>query len=317
MTLAIETRGDAVLQRFRAVAESTWPSSGTFYGFLGPTAREVDYVKMLTGFLPLGRRCARPQAEHARCEAVARSQTSAGVIPEDLATFDNLTAEYLTFVGRIHLMPRDGFAAAATNCSRCWRQDEEKKLTLEYSHGMKKLAIAAALLPNRSVVSRARPFEGVDAVRRRDSRRAGGVRLPRVDDFPDVARAGNRRAALHTRGDHRQGATRRAGRTRNDPPRGSEPLSAHAGPITATHKLNWPGSCLVNWQHLRAFLAAWRLSAASGARRADQRGTTRLSWAAGVAIPMFVGSLMLGMHIFPRRIMHGTDGLAWRSFSSG
>ena len=30
------------------------------------------------------------------------------VIPEDLALFDNLTArEYLTFVGRIHLMPRD------------------------------------------------------------------------------------------------------------------------------------------------------------------------------------------------------------------
>ena len=31
-----------------------------------------------------------------------------GVIPEDLALFDNLTArEYLTFIGRMHLLPRD------------------------------------------------------------------------------------------------------------------------------------------------------------------------------------------------------------------
>ena len=90
-----------------------------------------------------------------------------GVIPEDLALFDNLTArEYLTFVGRIHLMPRD------TIRSRCDEllslldlQDEEKKLTLEYSHGMKKkLAMAAALLPNPDLLFLDEPFEGVDAV---------------------------------------------------------------------------------------------------------------------------------------------------------
>src|SRR6202453_1191630 len=90
-----------------------------------------------------------------------------GVIPEDLALFDNLTArEYLTCVGRIHLMPRD------TIRSRCDEllsildlQDEEKKLTLEYSHGMKKkLALAAALLPNPDLLFLDEPFEGVDAV---------------------------------------------------------------------------------------------------------------------------------------------------------
>ena len=44
-------------------------------------------------------------------------------------------------------------------------QGEDKKLTLEYSHGMKKkLAMAAALLPNPDLLFLDEPFEGVDAV---------------------------------------------------------------------------------------------------------------------------------------------------------
>jgi len=44
-------------------------------------------------------------------------------------------------------------------------QNEEKKLTLEYSHGMKKkLALAAALLPNPDLLFLDEPFEGVDAI---------------------------------------------------------------------------------------------------------------------------------------------------------
>ena len=42
---------------------------------------------------------------------------------------------------------------------------EEKKLTLEFSHGMKKkLALAAALIPNPDLLFLDEPFEGVDAV---------------------------------------------------------------------------------------------------------------------------------------------------------
>jgi len=42
---------------------------------------------------------------------------------------------------------------------------EEDKITLEYSHGMKKkLALAAALLPNPDLLFLDEPFEGVDAV---------------------------------------------------------------------------------------------------------------------------------------------------------
>ena len=43
--------------------------------------------------------------------------------------------------------------------------NEEKKLALEYSHGMKKkLTLAAALIPNPDLLFLDEPFEGVDAV---------------------------------------------------------------------------------------------------------------------------------------------------------
>jgi ABC-2 type transport system ATP-binding protein len=74
-----------------------------------------------------------------------------GVVPENLALFDNLTArEYLTIIGRMYLLP------PVTVRARCDElldmmdlAHEEKKLTLEFSHGMKKkLALVAALIPN-------------------------------------------------------------------------------------------------------------------------------------------------------------------------
>src|SRR3954462_11319542 len=142
---------------------------GTLYGFLGPNgAGKSTTIKMLTGLLApssgrmlvLGRDMLDPGA-------ALEAKRHMGVIPEDLALFDYLTArEYLTFVGRIHLMPRD------TIRSRCDEllalmdlQGEEKKLTLEYSHGMKKKpALASALLPNPDLLFLDEPFEGVDAV---------------------------------------------------------------------------------------------------------------------------------------------------------
>src|SRR6201993_4533851 len=171
MNLAIETiELTRCFGKLRAVdAINLKVERGTFYGFLGPNgAGKSTTIKMLTGLLAptsgamrlLGEDLASPE----RAREVKRR---VGVVPENLALFENLTArEYLTFIGRMYLLP------AATVRERCQEllqmmdlAGEEKKLTLEYSHGMKKkLALAAALLPNPDLLFLDEPFEGVDAV---------------------------------------------------------------------------------------------------------------------------------------------------------
>ncbi|MFO0952530.1 MAG: ABC transporter ATP-binding protein [Isosphaeraceae bacterium] len=171
MTLAIETHQlTRDFDEARAVdGVDLAVESGTFYGFLGPNgAGKSTTIKMLTGLLAptsgkvrvLGRDVLDP------AQAIEAKKRT-GVIPEDLALFDYLTArEYLTFVGRIHLMPRETIRSRSDELLELLGlQDEHKKLTLEYSHGMKKkLAMAAALLPNPDLLFLDEPFEGVDAV---------------------------------------------------------------------------------------------------------------------------------------------------------
>jgi ABC-2 type transport system ATP-binding protein len=169
--LAVETTG--ITRHFGAVRAvdglDLRVEAGTFYGFLGPNgAGKSTTIKMLTGLLAptsgtmrvLGIDLADPEAARAVKQRV-------GVVPEDLALFDNLTArEQLTFVGRMYGLP------AATIRIRCGEllammglAGEEKKVTLEFSHGMKKkLALAAALLPDPDLLFLDEPFEGVDAV---------------------------------------------------------------------------------------------------------------------------------------------------------
>ena len=142
---------------------------GTFYGFLGPNgAGKSTTIKMLTGLLApsrgqvivLGKNMLEPR------QAV-EVKSRVGVIPEDLALFDNLTArEYLTFIGRMHLLPRETVRGRTDELLALLDlAGEEKKLAVEYSHGMKKkLALAAALLPNPDLLFLDEPFEGVDAV---------------------------------------------------------------------------------------------------------------------------------------------------------
>src|SRR5438552_11564912 len=112
VTLAIETRqltrffGD-----FCAVDHvELQVERGTFYGFLGPNgAGKSTTIKMLTGLLApsdgeilvLGKRMLDPKQS-------LEAKSLIGVVPEDLALFDNLTArEYLTFIGRMYLLPKD------------------------------------------------------------------------------------------------------------------------------------------------------------------------------------------------------------------
>lgn len=143
--------------------------AGRFYGFLGPNgAGKSTTIKMLTGLLGptsgsirvLGQDLADPKG-------ALEVKRRIGVVPENLALFDNLTAsEYLTFIGRMYLLAPDIVRQ---------RRDEllammdlpvnGKKLTLEFSHGMKKkLSLAAALIANPNLLFLDEPFEGVDAV---------------------------------------------------------------------------------------------------------------------------------------------------------
>ena len=143
--------------------------SGTFYGFLGPNgAGKSTTIKMLTGLLaPSGGRMTVLGRNMLDPREALDAKRHIGVIPEDLALFDNLTArEYLTFVGRIHLMSRETIRSRSEELLALLDlHDVDKKLTFEYSHGMKKkLAMAAALLPNPDLLFLDEPFEGVDAV---------------------------------------------------------------------------------------------------------------------------------------------------------
>ena len=143
--------------------------AGKFFGFLGPNgAGKSTTIKMLTGLLAPSSGQMRILGQDLKDEDRAREvRRHIGVVPENLALFDNLTGrEYLTFIGRMYLLP------PATVRERCGElltmmglENEEKKLTVEYSHGMKKkLALAAALLPGPDLLFLDEPFEGVDAV---------------------------------------------------------------------------------------------------------------------------------------------------------
>ena len=167
--LAIETRGLArAFGDLRAVdgIDLSVPS-GSFFGFLGPNgAGKSTTIKCLTGLL-------RPTAGTMRILGIdpladpIAVKKQVGVVPEDLALFDRLTAaETLTFVGRVHGLP------AATLESRTGELLELMSLTgarddlvADFSHGMrKKLSLAAALLPAPRLLFLDEPFEGIDAL---------------------------------------------------------------------------------------------------------------------------------------------------------
>lgn len=171
MTLAIKTSGlTRCFGNLRAVdGLDLRVEAGKFYGFLGPNgAGKSTTIKMLTGLLAptCGTMCIL--GEDVEDPDKAREiKSRVGVVPEELALFDNLTArEYLTFIGRMYKMPMVTVRERCRELLTMMNLDsEEKKLTLEYSHGMKKkLTLAAALIPNPDLLFLDEPFEGVDAV---------------------------------------------------------------------------------------------------------------------------------------------------------
>ncbi|MGH7943299.1 MAG: ABC transporter ATP-binding protein [Limisphaerales bacterium] len=143
--------------------------AGRFYGFLGPNgAGKSTTIKMLTGLLgPSGGSIRILGQDMADPKGALEVKRRIGVVPENLALFDNLTAsEYLTFIGRMYLLPPDDVRRRRDELLRMMDLPAGgKKIALEFSHGMKKkLSLAAALIANPEVLFLDEPFEGVDAV---------------------------------------------------------------------------------------------------------------------------------------------------------
>jgi len=171
MTLAIETR--ELSRRFGDVVAvdgvDLRVEAGTFYGFLGPNgAGKSTTIRMLTGLLAPTSGVMRVLDQDLSDREGAREiKRRIGVVPEQLGLFDNLTGrEYLTFVGRMYRLPLPTIRDRCTELlAMMGLQNEDKKLTFEYSHGMKKkLALAAALIARPDVLFLDEPFEGIDAV---------------------------------------------------------------------------------------------------------------------------------------------------------
>ena len=169
MDLAVATRGlTRDFGSFRAVdgIDLAVPA-GSFYGFLGPNgAGKSTTIKCLTGLL-------RPTAGSVQilgldplADPVAVKRRI-GVVPEDLALFDRLTAdETLAFVAQVHGLD-DATAAARSDdlLNLMDLQSAANTLVTDFSHGMrKKLSLAAALLPAPRLLFLDEPFEGIDAV---------------------------------------------------------------------------------------------------------------------------------------------------------
>lgn len=168
-SLAIETHGLArAFGDLRAVdgIDLAVPG-GSFFGFLGPNgAGKSTTIKCLTGLLRPTSGTMRILGIDPLADPVAVKK-QVGVVPEDLALFDRLTAaETLTFIGRVHALP------ASTTASRTGELLElmslagaKNDLVADYSHGMrKKLSLAAALLPAPRLLFLDEPFEGIDAI---------------------------------------------------------------------------------------------------------------------------------------------------------
>jgi ABC-2 type transport system ATP-binding protein len=168
-SLAIETRALRRLFGDNAAVDGIdlEVPTGSFYGFLGPNgAGKSTTIKCLTGLL-------RPTSGEMRIlgldplkDAVAVKRRI-GVVPEDLALFDRLTArETLDFVGQVHAIERAELDQRTDELLELMTLKEAgETLVADYSHGMrKKLSLAAALLPAPRVLFLDEPFEGIDAI---------------------------------------------------------------------------------------------------------------------------------------------------------
>jgi len=140
---------------------------GSLYGFLGPNgAGKSTTIKCLTGLLAPSAGSISLLGLDPLADPVA-AKRQVGVVPEDLALFEQLTAsETLAFVGQVHGLPADTVRQRSRELLAVMDlSDAAGLLVADYSHGMrKKTSLAAALLPAPKLLFLDEPFEGIDAV---------------------------------------------------------------------------------------------------------------------------------------------------------
>ena len=167
--LAVQTTGlTRDFGSFRAVdgIDLAVPA-GSFYGFLGPNgAGKSTTIKCLTGLI-------RPTAGSMTILGIdpladpVAVKRRIGVVPEDLALFDRLSAEEtLSFVAQVHGIDTATAKSRSTDLLNIMDLTTTgTTLVTDFSHGMrKKLSLAAALLPAPRLLFLDEPFEGIDAV---------------------------------------------------------------------------------------------------------------------------------------------------------
>jgi ABC-2 type transport system ATP-binding protein len=169
MDLAVETRSlTRDFGSFRAVdgIDLVVPA-GSFYGFLGPNgAGKSTTIKCLTGLLRPTSGSMRILGTDPLTDPVSVKRRI-GVVPEDLALFDRLTAqETLTFIAQVHGLDRATMTSRSGDLLELMDlKSSANTLVTDFSHGMrKKLSLAAALLPAPRLLFLDEPFEGIDAV---------------------------------------------------------------------------------------------------------------------------------------------------------
>jgi ABC-2 type transport system ATP-binding protein len=168
-TFAIETKGlTRAFGDLRAVdgVDLAVPAA-SFYGFLGPNgAGKSTTIKCLTGLLQPTAGSMRILGVDPVADPVAVKR-HVGVVPEDLALFDRLTAaETLAFIGQVYGLDRPIVAQRSGELLDLMDlAGSADNMVADYSHGMrKKLSLAAAMLPAPRLLFLDEPFEGIDAV---------------------------------------------------------------------------------------------------------------------------------------------------------
>jgi ABC-2 type transport system ATP-binding protein len=174
-SMAVQIRGLA--KRFGTVVAVAGISldvrRGCFFGLVGPNgAGKTTTLAMVTGLL-------RPDAGAARVDGIdvwsqpLLARQRMGVLPEGLRLFERLSgSELLHFTGRLRGMDPDEIEQRTAELLALLGLDGAgNQLVVDYSTGMrKKVALAAALLHNPSVLFLDEPFEAVDPVSARTIR---------------------------------------------------------------------------------------------------------------------------------------------------